>query len=269
MRRAILFAGLVLAAGCGKKTQADDEGDGGGGGKPTPAESRPAPQADSLVGVWRDEKTGGPGQPFVYFHFRDDGTSELGIWSDDPAVQQQLGGKPQVDRAGRYRVLPGGELEIRSADGTGKPRTSKYKIEGSRLTIAGNGSTINYVRAELKSSAASPGQPRATATDVVDAADLYAAYKDDSVAATAKYGGRTIRVRIRVDEASPQFGQLKVVQVVGQFSGVSVDVSVHVPNDVAAKLKKGQVVVVRSAVQSVNQFGVSLKDVAAGDLELP
>ncbi len=79
---------------------------------------------------------------------------------------------------------------------------------------------------------------------IVEAADLSAAFKVDSVAASAKYSGKLIRVRIRVTEVDPQEKWVWVEQHFGDRWTVLV----RIPSRYASRLSKGISVVVVSKI---------------------
>jgi hypothetical protein len=94
----------------------------------------------------------------------------------------------------------------------------------------------------------------AETSPIVEAQALYDEYKADGAAAAAKYAGRQLRVRLRVDRADQQGDTLQIRQDTARFDAVYADIPVRD----AARAGVGTAVVVRGGVRSTGGGDVRL-----------
>jgi hypothetical protein len=95
---------------------------------------------------------------------------------------------------------------------------------------------------------------QASKTEAIDAATLQADYQADDAKAATKYGGKTIRVKIRVDESRQTGDELEVRQTFGFLKYVEADI----PLGEAGRAAKGSTVTVIGKVRSTTDGAVRM-----------
>lgn len=93
----------------------------------------------------------------------------------------------------------------------------------------------------------------------VEAEELYKQYSTDGAGAAAKYAGKKIRVRLRVD-AAQQSSDVEMIQYLSKTSDFP-RVSVYVPQSDAGKVKTGEISTFEGTIYTTGSAWVSLKGV--------
>ncbi len=84
---------------------------------------------------------------------------------------------------------------------------------------------------------------------IIPAETLLAQYMDDKVKATGRYGGKTIRVRLRIDKIEVGGNTITIAQQEGS-DWLPPSVSCWVKGSESSRIAKGKTVVVRGSVTS-------------------